>query len=635
MIIYTQLCGLVIISMLLFFYYKQPTMGLASEQLFKISLLSILISTLLDIFSCNLIIRAASYGESAVYMTCKLYLVSVETVVFTCLSYAIAETLLNYGSRVQKLYGVIVQILFLLGCGLTLFLPIETYYDGRIVYTYGPAVIITFVISGLYIIGVFASCHLLKKYIKPKKATAIRIWMVIMAAAAIIQYYNPKHLIVSFAACIGALVVFFEIENPESSISRRTGHFSSAVIREYLDHLYQNKKEFSLMMISFTTVADSSSDTFLLRKTIAKLSDFLFSIKDAKVFDTTEGYFLLVFDNTDFMESTKFRIATYFQSIEDSPDVRNAITLLRPYYTIVPTCNIADNSDELLMVLSGFIPSDHKTIVSNEIVVNSQVMADVRKRKMVENLVVDAMKEERVEVFYQPIFDINKEKFTSAEALVRIRLSDGTLVMPDQFIPIVEETGRIIPLSDVIYRSALSFIKSYRIENLGIDHIELNLSIKQSESDVFASRFQEQIDKFEVDPSIINLEITDTSHISNLDALTSNMRKLINAGIQFSIDDFGSGTSNLNFIIDMPINIIKLGKHLTSEYFDSTKARLVVETVVEMAHSMGLKIVAEGIETYDEVEAMKALGIDYIQGYYFSKPLPEHEFLKFLQNHNL
>ena len=133
MVIYTQLCGLVIISMLLFFYYKQPTMGLASENLFKISLLSILISTMLDIFSCSLIIHASSYGENVVYMTCKLYLVSVETVVFTCLSYAIAETIQNYGTRVQKLYGVLIQIFFLLGCIVTLYLPIETYYDGRIV----------------------------------------------------------------------------------------------------------------------------------------------------------------------------------------------------------------------------------------------------------------------------------------------------------------------------------------------------------------------------------------------------------------------------------------------------------------------------------------------------------------------
>ena len=132
--------------------------------------------------------------------------------------------------------------------------------------------------------------------------------MVIWVAAATIEYFNPKYLIVGFASCIGAMVCYFMMENPDTSISRRTGHFSSSVLREYFDYLYQGRQKFSVMMISFMTVADSASDTRLLRQSIEKLSEFLFSIKNCKIFDTTEGYFVLVFDSMDFMESTKFKI---------------------------------------------------------------------------------------------------------------------------------------------------------------------------------------------------------------------------------------------------------------------------------------------------------------------------------------
>ena len=102
--------------------------------------------------------------------------------------------------------------------------------------------------------------------------------------------------------------MFFELENPQSVISRKTGHFSSAVIYDYLDYLYKSKTPFSAMIISFNTLNDTSSENKILRKTINTLSDFLFSIKAAKVFDTAEGYFFLIFENKDFLENTKIFI---------------------------------------------------------------------------------------------------------------------------------------------------------------------------------------------------------------------------------------------------------------------------------------------------------------------------------------
>ena len=199
----------------------------------------------------------------------------------------------------------------------------------------------------------------------------------------------------------------------------------------------------------------------------------------------------------------------------------------------------------------------------------------------------------------------------------------------------MEETGRIIPLSDSIYKKALSFIKSYRIEKLGIEKIELNLSVKQGESPVFVSRFIELLDKNSVPPYLLNFEITETSTLQSKENLLVNMEKLREHGISFSLDDFGAGSSNLNYMIDMPVEIVKLDKYLTQEYFHNSKAQAIVKAVVELAHSMGIRIIAEGIERQEQLDEMKTLGVDYTQGYFFTRPLPEHEFLKFIQKHNL
>ncbi len=633
--IYTQLCGLAIIAILLFFYSRQPTMGISTERHFKLTLYVILGCVLLDSAACYFIVHSNRYSSVLVFFICKLYLISLQLVAFSALSYTISDIFENFGSKHEKMIGLSYQFLCLCGIAITMYLPVEIYYDGVKLYSYGQAAMCTYIFVACYIFSTALATIVLQNHIKQKKIYTLLIWMGIWTTSAIVQFFNPKILIVSFATCIGALIMYFELENPQSSISRRTGHFSSAVIRDYVDYLYLTKKKFSLLLISFKTVSESNSDRLLLRKSISMLSDFLFTIDTARVFDTPEGNFLLIFDNTDFIESTKFRISTYFQSVEDNSDISNAITLMNPFYVIVPDCNITDNSDELLLLLSSFIPNDKSKLKSNEIVVNQEVMEKIRNKKDMENLVVDAMEDNRVEVYYQPIFDISNNNYSYAEALVRIRLNDNTLVMPDEFIPIVEETGRIIPLSDSIYRKVLSFMKSYRMERLGVEHIELNLSVRQGEHPLFATRFIEMLKEYRISPANINLEINDTSTINRKDTLIKNIKKLEEYGLSFSLDDFGSGNTNLNYVVDTPVSIIKIDKHLTDEYSENIKAQAIIKTIIDLGHSMGMKIIAEGIETADGLETMKSLGVDYIQGFYFSKPLPEHEFLKFVQKHNL
>ncbi|MCR5195235.1 MAG: EAL domain-containing protein [Pseudobutyrivibrio sp.] len=633
--IYTQVCGLVIVAMLIFFYKRQPTMGLNSERRFKVVLFAILGCVLCDIASCYFIVNASRYTPFVVNSISKVYLLFLQVVAFSTLAYELADIFEFYGSKLEKMIAICYQGICIIGLGFTLYLPIEIYYDGDILYTYGAAPVATYCFVGFYVFSILLSLLVLRRHIKPTRVKALSAWMCIWTIAAGIQFVHPQHLIVSFASCLGALIMYFEIENPQSAISRKTGHFSSGVIREYFDNLYQNKKKFSLMMISFRSSTNANGDTKLLRKTSELLSEFLFSIDSAKVFDTAEGYFLLVFDNMDFVESTKFRISTYFQSIENNPDISKAITLLRPFYTIIPNGHISSSADELLLLLASYSPNNQKELLGDEIILDDSILKDVQLEKLAENHVIEAMENDRIEVHYQPIYDIATEKFTSAEALVRIRTSGGKLLYPDTFIPIVEETGRIIPLSDAIYRKTLSFMKSYHVERLGVERIELNLSVRQGEHPLFVNRFMGILEEFNINPDLLNLEITETNSLHSKENLLANMKKLEEYGLSFSLDDFGSGSSNLNYMIEMPVGIVKLDRDLSGAYFKNDKAQAIVKAVIAMAHSMNIKLIAEGIETKDEFDTMKTLGVDYIQGFYFSRPLPEHEFLKFMQEHNL
>ena len=133
---------------------------------------------------------------------------------------------------------------------------------------------------------------------------------------------------------------------------------------------------------------------------------------------------------------------------------------------------------------------------------------------------------------------------------------------------------------------------------------------------------------------MINLEITETALILARKILVENMQILIRQGVSFSLDDFGNGQSNLNYIVDMPVSIVKFDRDMSQAYFENKKAKFVMEAAMQMIHDMKLKIVSEGIETREQMETITELGIDYIQGYYFSKPIPEKEFLKFIRERN-
>lgn len=255
--------------------------------------------------------------------------------------------------------------------------------------------------------------------------------------------------------------------------------------------------------------------------------------------------------------------------------------------------------------------------------------------KVLEKEIKTAIAEDRVMIYLQPIYSNKAKRFTSAEVLTRIKRNDGSFIMPAFFIPAAEEIGIISELEDEIIKKTCQFLVENDIKELGMNCLEVNLSIKNGEQESFAKKYEELITSYGISPNLINFEITETASLSEKKKLLDNMNKLISSGFNFSLDDFGCGESNLNYIIDMPIMTIKFDRNMSLAYMENKKAETVMKSTVKMAHDLGLKTVSEGIEDEDMLKKMEEIGIDYIQGYYFSKPLPTEEFITFIKNNNI
>ena len=300
----------------------------------------------------------------------------------------------------------------------------------------------------------------------------------------------------------------------------------------------------------------------------------------------------------------------------------------------MPDSALVNDHQEMvhLMQYARWKNRDHGA--SNFKKVDGDFVEQMRQEKSMEQMLEEAMKEDRIEVFYQPIYSTREKRFVSAEALVRMRDRDGRLVPPGSFISVAEANGKILPLGEIVFEKVCRFFTRESLEQYGLHYIEVNLSVVQCGYSELAEDYIGIMEKYQIDPHYINLEITESASMAAKKTLLENMRRLMEYGVYFSLDDFGTGQSNLNYIVDMPVNIVKFDREMSQAFFRDDKAKYVMNAAMQMIHGMKLKIVSEGIETKDQYLAMEELDIDYIQGYYFSKPLPEAEFLAFLQEND-
>ena len=621
-----QICGLAISFLLLYFFHRQDTIGLESEKRFHFFLNAIISCLILDITSIVCIVNQATINRTIVLLVCKAYLISIAAVSFIGLVYTCGDVYAGERAKFHRTHRYVYHWLFLIVAFLIVPAPIYIYHKGDVIYTYGPSCTLTYAIC----IG-FMFCTLYEiifrgKSMNHKRRKAVVSWMILWLTSALIQFLNPEMLIVGFSSSLGALIIFFEMENPEANINKYSGFFNAMVIKDLLDMYFVRNTPFACMMISFESNSDTEEDRALFTESVTAMVNFLHTLNKAKIFHTADNSFILVCENSNFFENIKFQIKQYMG--------RSSKTLLPPLYITIPNGHIFNSCGEVLNALQKVSYAEVLAADNNEIELTIDKVATLKHKTDVEEMIVQALEDGQVEVFYQPIYSTKEKSFVSAEALCRIRDRNGNLISPSEFIPIAEETGRIQALGDVILKKSFEFISHLTIRNEGVGYIELNLSVKQCEDPSFPKKILEFAKNAKVNPAMINLEITETASMQKKEAMLANVTKLANYGFSFSLDDFGSGSSNLNYIIDMPVSIVKYDKDLTSAYFKNPKATAVVEHVTKMAHDMGLKVVAEGIETDEQLAVMERIGIDFIQGYYFSRPLPENEYLEFLKSHN-
>ncbi|HCR73438.1 MAG TPA: EAL domain-containing protein, partial [Ruminococcus sp.] len=250
-----------------------------------------------------------------------------------------------------------------------------------------------------------------------------------------------------------------------------------------------------------------------------------------------------------------------------------------------------------------------------------------------DSIIDNAIANDKLSVYYQPIYSINEKRFNSAEALIRLNDDVYGFISPELFIPAAEKSGAIHKIGNFVLESVCSFIASDDFRKLGLDYIEVNLSVVQCMNNNLANDILSIIKKHGISSEQLNLEITETAAANFQNIISENLKTLSDAGISFSLDDFGTGYSNIRRVASLPLKIVKLDKTFVNNE-NNPKMMIVLKNTIKMLKALNMKIVVEGIETKKCMETFAALECEYIQGYYYSKPLPKKHFIEFIDGNN-
>lgn len=263
------------------------------------------------------------------------------------------------------------------------------------------------------------------------------------------------------------------------------------------------------------------------------------------------------------------------------------------------------------------------------------LIEELERHKAIEQAMIKAINNDHFEVHYQPIYDAKKKCFHSMEALARLNVPGYGYVSPEEFIRIAEKNGTILAIGMLVLKEVCSFIKEADLKSKGIEFVEVNLSVVQCTTEGIDQDIVAVMKEYGIPAEMINLEITESAAAYSEELLKGNMASMTNAGITFSLDDYGSGYSNINYIVDLPLSIVKIDKYFLWAAMKEKASKVILEHTIQMFKEIDLKIVTEGIENNEMAQTVIDMGADYLQGYYYSKPVPKEKLLECLSEEYL
>ena len=476
----------------------------------------------------------------------------------------------------------------------------------------------------IYVLISFVSLLRYWRAVTIAKRSVMMFFIALMFIGIGIQTIWPSIQVEIFMESMTALGLMLSIEDEDDRIDIVTGAYNRRALMIDLKNFLATGKPVQLIGVRI-------SDAGAMHRVLGS------STTDAFLFDVSD-YLRTILPPYSIYCANPYTFIILIQNIDEEQAIRLSSQILERFDESWDGGKIELNLHATVM--RGTIPKDFPTVEDVLYMTDSPIptkdgkkilsghdLGYILRRLEIERALHRGLEENTFEVYYQPVYATAEKKLRSAEALLRLHDSILGSIPPAEFIPTAEQAGIIDNLGEFVLEEVCSFIASGIPDRLGLLDIGVNLSVLQCIQPGFIERVTGIVDAYGVDPKKINFEITESVAATDYNELDHVIRELKAKGFTFSMDDYGTGYSNMQSIFSLDFDAVKIDKGILWSAEKNGIGRAILNNSIRMIREMHRKIIVEGVETEDQINLLSNLSVDYLQGFYFSKPIPKSEFI--------
>ena len=623
-----QIAALIIVVLLLYHFLTQKKLHNADTKAFTYVLVMGSLYILFDFVGTLAAINYTPERESTILLILTgvyLFDIMIPYILYCCVA-----TSLGKAQKINAISvfctGITVVMIFLMVGN------IEHgwffYFDRNCIFRNGAGYFFLYLYALAYAAMVMLQTIRNRENYSFEKMKIVGRFLVIEGVCMGIELYTQYILLSGFGLALGLVVIYLAMNNPGDYIDSTTGVFDKQYFDNWIQEKLNKSSEFhviaveAFMLKQINKIYGSSTGDQLLIQIAGELQNITDSVQ---VFRTTGNCFLVVTDSLTEYEKDRQQIEEYFRV----PFVVDGEKIDFP----AVVCGIINGEKmEQEDVLLGYIEylislvkhTDETVVIQSD----DRILEGFRYEKEVEHFLKTAVEKDLFEVYYQPVFWTKEDRYITLEALSRLKHPNMGMIPPDVFIGIAERQGLIAQIGLLQFRRVCRFIKENEHMMKQIKNVKFNLSPSELLKPGHSQILIDIVKEYGLSPRYFQFEITETVATEYSESFCKAVEDFTNAGIGLCLDDFGSGYANLNAVLKLPFEVVKMDRSLLTGITSDEQSAVFYRSIVTVMQNMGYVIVAEGAETEEEVNLLREWGVDMVQGYYFSRPLPEKELIK-------
>jgi EAL domain-containing protein (putative c-di-GMP-specific phosphodiesterase class I) len=494
-------------------------------------------------------------------------------------------------------------------------------------FSYGPLYILVWTSGILYVLDCLIYLINQKNIMQRRKINLLVFSGLFLVSAAFVHYMIPKLQLLQFTNALLILIIFVEQQSPILNEDISTGALNFETFENYILNLIENDTHILFLHVKNTNISNElSTFSFLPRAYSDIINKLKKALKHSVIFRIDTNTFAITYKtNSDKILASNIVIDELKRIKETTPA---ALPLRYLFAHTAPLKSFSDRSSFKNAIQWALIKMQDHSVKLDLYITADDAIAFARNR-IIDTEIHKVVNNKPMNFNLQPIYNLKTKRFDTAEALARIQVPSLGYVPCDEFIQISEDNGTIVAIGKSMMEEICHVINTIKMP---FNNISINISMIHFMEPHIVEDFVSILDRNDIEPSKIILEITESTKAINWEMLKTNMQKLKDIGFKLSLDDFGTGYSTFESFLTLPFDIVKLDRNLLLACETEESKLEVLKTVVKMIKDLNFETVLEGVETEKQNEIAKEIGVDKIQGFYYSRPLDTSGIIRFFKN---